>query len=83
MVDAKIDLCVEQSICNVFPPSLRALVSDLLQLSLFTPQCSCLEQMEPCLSLLGSLFQGCGQLLSGLRRCLPPAASAGNKADLT
>lgn len=41
------------------------------------------EQMELCLSLLRSLFQGCGQLLSGLRRYLPLGASAGNKADLT
>lgn len=40
-------------------------------------------QMKPCLSLLRSLFQGCGQLLSGLRRCQPLGASTGNKVDLT
>lgn len=42
------------------------------------------EQMELCWILLRSLFQGYGgQLLSGLRRCLPLGASTGNKADLT
>lgn len=39
------------------------------------------QQMELCLSLLRSLFHGCGQLLSAVR-CLPLWASTENKRDL-
>lgn len=63
------------------PPSLGALISDLPQLSFATPV-PLFEQMELCLSLSRSLFQGCGQLLSGLRRCLPLVDSAEKKGDL-
>lgn len=81
-VNAKIDLCVEQSICNVFLQASEHSFLICCSLPLTPPQPPplqrfCFEQMKLCLSLLRSLFQGCGQRRSGLRGCLPLGASAG------
>lgn len=63
------------------PPSLGVLISDLPPLSIITPA-TLFGQMGLCWSLSRSLFQGCGQLLLGLRRCLPLVDSKEKKGDL-
>lgn len=63
------------------PPSFCVLISDLPQLSITTPA-TVFEQMGLCWSLSRSLFQGCGQLFLGLRRCLPLVDSTEKKCDL-
>lgn len=63
------------------PPSLGVLISDLPPLSIITPA-TLFGQMVLCWSLSRSLFQGCGQLLVGLRRCLPLVDSKEKKGDL-
>lgn len=50
-------------------------------IALLSPPLLLFQQMELCLSLLRSLFHGCGQLLS-VARCMPLCASTENKREL-